>query len=58
MCVEVDIDALYANQKPSYAREAAERMDEMFQCFQHGTTVRTGSAASPMTSTLSRSSTK
>ena len=33
MCVEVDIDALYANQKPPYAREAAERMDEMFQCF-------------------------
>ena len=38
MCIEVDIDALYANQKPPYAREAAERMDEMFQCFQHGTT--------------------
>lgn len=38
MCIEVDIDALYANQKPPYAREAAERMDEMFQWFGHGTT--------------------
>ena len=38
MCIEVDIEALYENQKPPNAREAAERMDEMFQCFQHGTT--------------------
>ena len=38
MCIEVDIDALYENQKPPYAREAAERMDEMFQCLGHGTT--------------------
>ena len=38
MCIEVDIDALYANQKPPYAREAAERMDEMVQWLGHGTT--------------------
>ena len=38
MCVEVDIDALYENQKPYYARQAAEAMDEMFQCLGHGTT--------------------
>ena len=38
MCIEVDIDALYENQKPIYANEAAERMDEMFQCLGHGTT--------------------
>ena len=38
MCIEVDIDALYENQKPPYAREAAERMDEMFQWLGHGTT--------------------
>ena len=36
MCIEVD--APYENQKPPYAREAAERMDDMFQCLQHGTT--------------------
>ena len=38
MCIEVDIDALYENQKPYYARQAAEVMDEMFQCLSHGTT--------------------
>ena len=38
MCIEVDIDALHENQKPIYANEAAERMDEMFQYFQHGAT--------------------
>lgn len=38
MCIEVDIDALYENQKPYYARQAAEAMDEMFQCLGHGTT--------------------
>ena len=38
MCIEVDIDALYENQKPYYARQAAEAMDEMFQCLWHGTT--------------------
>ena len=38
MCIEVDIDALYENQKPPYARTAAERMDEMFQWLGHGTT--------------------
>lgn len=38
MCIEVDIEALYENQKPYYAQQAAEAMDEMFQYFQHGTT--------------------
>ena len=38
MCIEVDIDALYENQKPIYAHDAAERMDEMFQWLGHGTT--------------------
>ena len=38
MCIEVDIDALYENQKPYYARQAAEAMDEMFQYLGHGTT--------------------
>ena len=38
MCIEVDIDALYENQKPIYAHEAVERMDEMFQWLGHGTT--------------------
>lgn len=38
MCIEVDIDALYENQKPYYAQQAAEAMDEMFQCLGHGTT--------------------
>lgn len=38
MCIEVDIDALYENNKPHYARQAAEAMDEMFQCLGRGTT--------------------
>ena len=38
MCIDVDIDALYENQKPYYAQQAAEAMDEMFQCLRHGTT--------------------
>ena len=38
MCIEVDIEALYENQKPYYAQQAAEAMDEMFQCLGHGTT--------------------
>ena len=58
MCIEVDIEALYENQKPPYAREAAERMDEMFQWLGHGTTRQVGSAVSPMISTIYRSSTK
>ena len=40
MCIEVDIDALYENQKPYYAQQAAEAMDEMFQCLGHGTTLK------------------
>ena len=38
MCIEVDIDALYENQKSYYAQQAAEAMDEIFQCLGHGTT--------------------
>ena len=38
MCIEVDIEALYENQKPYYAQHAAEAMDEMFQYFGRGTT--------------------
>lgn len=38
MCIEIDIEALYKNQKPYYAQQAAEAMDEMFQCLCHGTT--------------------
>ena len=29
MCIEVDIDAPYENQKPYYAQQAAEAMDEI-----------------------------
>lgn len=38
MCIDVDLNALYENQKPYYAQQAAEAMDEMFQCLGHGTT--------------------
>ena len=38
MCIEVDIDALYENQKSYYAQQAAEAMDKMFQCLGHRTT--------------------
>lgn len=40
MCIEVDIDTLYENQKPYYALQAAEAMDEMFLCLGHRTTRR------------------
>ena len=39
MCIEVDIEALYENQKPIYAHEAVERMDEMFQWLGYGTQI-------------------
>lgn len=35
MCIEVDVNALYDNQRPDYAQQAAEAMDEMFQCLGH-----------------------
>ena len=38
MCIEVDIEALYENQKPYYVQQAAEAMDEMFQYLGDGTT--------------------
>ena len=38
MCLEFDIDELYENQKPAYAQEAVEQMDEMFQWLGGGTT--------------------
>lgn len=40
MCLEFDIDELYENQKPAYAQEAVEQMDEMFQWLGSGTTRR------------------
>ena len=40
MCIEVDIDALYENQKLYHAKQAAEEMDEIFQCLVHGTTLK------------------
>ena len=56
MCIEVD--APYENQKPPYAREAAERMDDSFNAYSMEPPVRIGSAVSPMTSTISQSSTR
>lgn len=56
MCIEVD--APYENQKPPYAREAAERMDDSFNAYSMEPPVRIGSAVSPMTSTSSQSSTR
>ena len=40
MCLNFDIDDLYENQKPGYAQEAAEQMDEIFQWLGSGTTRR------------------
>ena len=38
MCLEFDIDELYANQKPATAQQAAEQMVELFQWFGRDTT--------------------
>ena len=40
MCLEFDIDQLYANQMPACAQEAVDRMNEMFQWLGRGTTRR------------------